>query len=212
MEGITITPDGKTLVGIMQSQLDNPTTAVRSTSRVTRLVTFDIATGATKQYVYLLDTPATVNSEIAAITNTTFLILERDQAFPGDEKAPAKLKAIYKIDISASTDIGDPANSDNGHKAGDKTIEQLTVDELRAAGITPVTKELVVDLLLLPGGFPHDKAEGLAIIDDRTIAVSNDDDFGISSAEGKLTAKVLPANKQIDSGTVRFIKLDKPLR
>jgi hypothetical protein len=212
MEALTITPDGKTLVGIVQSQLDNPTTAVRTTSRAVRVIAFDLATASTKQYVYLLDSAPMVVSEIAAITNTSFLVIERDQLFPGDTKAaPATLKAIYKIDIGGATDISDPANSDNGKKVGEKTIEQLTVDELRAAGITPVTKELTVDMLKIPGGFPHDKLEGLAIIDANTIVVSNDDDFGISSAGGKLVAKLLPMTGQVDNSVVRFIKLDKSL-
>lgn len=43
MEGLTITPDGTRLVGIMQSSLDNPSSDVRDNSRVTRIVFFDIS-------------------------------------------------------------------------------------------------------------------------------------------------------------------------
>ena len=86
--------------------------------------------------------------------------------------------------------------------------------ELKDAGIVPVTKELVVDLLTLPGGFPHDKSEGLAVISDTLIAVSNDDDFGIvPDGKGGIAPKRLPgANNMIDVNRIYFIRLEKALR
>lgn len=85
MEGLTITPDGKTLVGLMQSPLYNPSSAAVSGSLVLRVMTFDIATGATKQYVYLMENASLTGcSEIVAITNTTFLALERDGDYGGN--------------------------------------------------------------------------------------------------------------------------------
>src|SRR5690606_27645425 len=45
MEGLTITPDGKTLVGIMQSPMYNPSSAAVSGSVIIRILTFNIATG-----------------------------------------------------------------------------------------------------------------------------------------------------------------------
>lgn len=45
MEGLAVTPDQKTLVGIMQSRLYNPSNAGAINKNLTRIVTFDIATG-----------------------------------------------------------------------------------------------------------------------------------------------------------------------
>ncbi len=214
MESLTITPDGTTLVGLMQNPVDNPDTTIRKTSRLNRLVLYDPKSGASRQHAYLLDAPSAVVSEIAAVTATTFIVSERDQLFPGDPQAPSKLKRIYKIDISRATDLSDPANGPNGRMVNGKTLEQLTDAELAKAGIVPVTKELVVDLLALPGGYPHDKSEGLAVISDTMIAVSNDDDFGIvPDGKGGISAKRLPgAGNMIDANRVYFIKLDKPLK
>ena len=214
MESLTITPDGTTLVGVMQNPVDNPDSAVRKTSRFNRIVAYDPRTGASRQYAYLLEATSAVVSEIAAITHSTFIVSERDQLFQGDPKSPSKLKRIYKIDLSIATDVSDPADGPNGRLVNGRTLEQLSEAQLREAGIVPVTKELVVDLLALPGGYPHDKSEGLAVISDTLIAVSNDDDFGIvPDGKGGIAPKRLPgANYMIDVNRIYFIKLDKPLK
>ena len=53
MEGLAITPDGRTLVGAMQSPLAQDGGDVKG--GVTRLITIDIKTGATHEYAYQLD-------------------------------------------------------------------------------------------------------------------------------------------------------------
>ncbi len=83
MEGLTITPDGKTIVGIMQFPLFNPSSTLISGSLTIRILTFDIATGATKEFVYMMEkSTLQACSEITAITNNTFLVIERDGEFP----------------------------------------------------------------------------------------------------------------------------------
>jgi hypothetical protein len=118
MEGLTITPDGKTLVGLMQSPMYNPSKAAVANSLVLRIVTFDIATGATKQYAYLMDNiTLTGCSEILAVDATTFLVIERDALFGGGTP-PATFKKIFKFSLNGATDISDPGNSANGKLYG----------------------------------------------------------------------------------------------
>jgi len=214
MESLTITPDGSALVGMMQNPLDNPDATIRKHSRLNRILVYDPRTGASLQYGYLLDSTSAVVSDIAAISNTAYLILERDQFFAGDPKSPSKLKRVYRIDISQATDLSDPNDARNGKRVNEKTLEQLTDAELAAAGIVTVSKKLIVDLLAMPGGYPHDKAEGLAIINPTTIAVSNDDDFGIvPDGKGGIAPKTLPSeNNRVDVNRVYFIRLKEPLR
>ena len=216
MEGLTITPDGKTLVGMMQFPLYNPSSAAVSGSLVIRILTFDIASGNTKQYVYLMDkSTLQANSEIAAITSTTFLVLERDGEFPTDANRATVIKKIYKIDLSAATDISDPSNGAGGKLFSGKTVEELKdAATLTANGITPVTKTLAADLMTdVSSVYPHDKAEGLVIINSTLIAISNDDDFGITTGSplGTYAAKTLPATNAIDKNRIVFIKLKTAL-
>lgn len=221
MEGLTVTPDGKTLVGIMQSALQMPDLGSIKAANVapTRIVTIDLRTYATRQYLYLLDDPqktADANSEITAISNTKFLIDERDGNFE-----PNAHKTLYVADISKATDI-------TGLAIGGKSPEAyvgaaLTADAqalLTAAGVQVATKQTYVALgelatqLNPAGGFyAHDKIEGVATIDGgRTLYISNDDDFAIDTiavdADGKWTVhqKTLPSTGQVDYGEI--LKVD----
>ncbi|MBO0929431.1 esterase-like activity of phytase family protein [Fibrella aquatilis] len=209
MEGLTITPDGKTLVGMMQFPLYNPSSAAISGSLVTRILTFDIATGATKQFVYLIErSTLQAVSEITAITNTTFLVLERDGEYGTEANKATLFKRVYKIDLSGATDISDPANGANGKLYGGKTVEELkTAAALQTNGIVPVSKSLVLDLATdVSPIYPHDKAEGMALLSPTLLAVSNDDDFGVTGT-GTYVAKILPATNAVDKNRVYFITL-----
>ena len=216
MEGLTITPDGKTLVGLMQSPMYNPSSAAVTGSVVLRVVTFEIATGATKQYVYLMENASLTGcSEIAAITATTFLALERDGLYGGNTTAPATFKRIYKFDLAGATDISDPTNSDAGKLYGGLTVEQLKDRAgLQTAGIVPVTKTLVFDLLTeISPVYPHDKAEGVSILSNNRLAISNDDDFGVvDNGQNGFMPKILPATGKVDVNRIYFVTLKAPLK
>jgi hypothetical protein len=213
MEGLTITPDGKTLVGIMQFPLYNPSAAAISGSLVTRILAYDIASGTSKQYVYLIERAnLQAISEIVAINNNEFLVLERDGEYATDANKSTVFKKIYKINITSATDISDPSDAATGKLYGGATVEQLkTAAALSSNGITPVSKTLVVDLMTdISSLYPHDKAEGMAIINSTTIAVSNDDDFGVTGT-GTYMSKILPATGKVDRNRIYFIKLKQPL-
>lgn len=215
MEGLTITPDGKTLVGIMQSTMDNPTTAVNK-SDLTRIVTIDLETKKVKQYLYKQEGGAKAysNSAITALSNTSFLVLERDGDFYRDN--PNAFKRVYKIDLRHATnleDIAETAQIKQDAKLGltidGQTLEQYVLakgwDGLKTQGILPPTKTLVLDMIEKVK-FPHDKMEGLWLIDDKRLGLINDDDFALWVTNGVLEQKYLDQDKKkIDSNTLYII-------
>lgn len=239
MEGLTITPDGKTLVGMMQSALVTPDIKGKPKNVVPiRIVTIDIATGTTHEYLYMrhLDSAETNSSEITALGNRTFLVDERD----GDAGA-SSYKKLFKINITDATDVGPasavPASSysatDGGLLVGGKSIEGMTGKQsesvaaatLSGAGITPVVStgfldvtKLVYDVDPAGGYFAHDKVEGVAVQNGTgLVTLSNDSDYGIDSlADGstappyKLHVKTTPDGKQDDGAYLRVAMANVP--
>jgi len=74
------------------------------------------------------------------------------------------------------------------------------------AGISAVKKTLLADLVV-EVGYPHDKLEGLWLINQTTVGVLNDDDFATWASGGVLEQKYLDASKSvIDSNTLYIIE------
>jgi Esterase-like activity of phytase len=129
MEGLAITPDGGTLVGIMQSPLlqDGGTNGP-----ITRIVTIDIKTGVTHEYGYEFDnigTPAKPKygtaSEIVAINEHEFLVDERDGKDLGDGSM-AVLKRLYHIDLNGAQEVS--AITGAANLAGKAVVKVLFLD------------------------------------------------------------------------------------
>lgn len=85
---------------------------------------------------------------------------------------------------------------------------ELTTDgweALAAKGIVPVTKQLAVDVVAAVN-YPHDKMEGLWVIDSHRLGVINDDDFATWSDNNKLEPKYLDNSmSRIDGNTLYII-------
>jgi hypothetical protein len=219
MEGLAITPDENTLVGIMQSTMQNPDKTAQK-SDITRIVTVNLTDGQMEQYLYRQEKAENANSEIATLTADKFLVIERDGSFllGGPEKAnPEAQKQVYRIDLSSGTPLSSVELSDSikhderyGLLIDGLTLEQYVVtngwDALAAKGITPVNKTLVVDMVK-EVSYSHDKMEGLWVIDHHHLGVLNDDDFATWSTKGKLEQKYLD-NNTIDSNQLYIINAD----
>ncbi|SHH43286.1 Uncharacterized conserved protein [Chryseobacterium oranimense] len=205
MEGLCITPDGKTLVGTMQSTMYVPTKALATNTTLTRIVTFDIATGQTKQYLYKQNGNGSDSvCDITAISNTEFLVIERD----GNFGSQGGTKKVYRINIAGASDVtGTDIAAVDGMKINNKTLEQSTWDEIANAGIKPVSKVLAVDLVAKLG-YEHDKFEGIVYLGNNKLAVFNDDDFGIlDDGNGNPKAKILPKTGKVDKGTMYVVDI-----
>ena len=207
-EGLTGDEAGRLIVGIVQAPLDNPRAAGRESIHV-RIVVFDTQTGSTRQFLYPLDGPGLFATDIAWLSPTRFLILERDVEFPGGKPA-ASQKKVFAVDLSEATDVSDPADRPSGRLANGKTLEAASTADLAAGNIEPVTKSLVVDLLDF--GYPHDKPEGLVILGRDEIGIVNDDDYSITDGGGGVAAlKRLPLTGAVDAGFLWVIRLARPL-
>ncbi|GAB1595667.1 esterase-like activity of phytase family protein [Lysobacter claricitrinus] len=108
MEGLAISPDGRTLFGAMQSPLlqDGGTDAP-----YVRIVAIDTASGATRQYAYPLSNIGTAAkpkyptvSEVLAINDHELLVDERDGKGFGDGSVAA-YKRVYRIDLTGATTV-----------------------------------------------------------------------------------------------------------
>lgn len=176
-EGISITPNGK-IYAIIQSPVLYPSKSIGEATRVHRILEIDPANNnATRMFAYLNDGIIGTGGnqirlrdwkigDMAAVNDSVFLVLEAAL------RGTTDIKKIYSINISHAT----PVHSGlyNG-----LTLEAL-VDATGLANnqVVPVTKTLFMDML--SNGWPSvlEKAEGLAIIDDSTIAICNDNDYG----------------------------------
>ncbi len=174
-EGIACTPNGK-IYAMLQAPMYNPDKAAGESSRLHRIVEIDPKTEATRMFVYEHEAPTASlkNKEwsigdMTAINDHEFLVLEH--AAKKDEN----VKKIFKIDISKATPI--TREDFNG-----KTLEQLeNAANCTANGIVPVQKTLYMDLLANGWDASHKKPEGITVVNDTTIAVINDNDFGVDS-------------------------------
>ncbi|EGT4353924.1 esterase-like activity of phytase family protein [Cronobacter sakazakii] len=226
-EGLTRMPDGR-IIAAVQSTLDIDG-KTKNTARFTRLVSFDPATGKTAMYGYPIDIDVYKKAkdakigDIVALDDHRILLIEQ-----GGDKNKTMRNRVYVVDLSNATDLStldktEPPEFDDAEK-------------LSARGVKLATKQLAVDLREL--GWQQEKAEGLALIDPQTLAVINDNDFGLQSellepqgdkkemddynvdGQGHLTLDgkpvaskigIKPLEKPASQNELWVIKLDKPL-
>ncbi|MEE6176856.1 esterase-like activity of phytase family protein [Mycobacterium sp. 050134] len=148
LEGLTLTPDGRWVFAAMEDPGYNDGPASDDGHQVlTRVTKFEAATGTPiAQYAYPMDAPpppADLNgvSDLVALSDTTFLVLERSDSVPPRVR-------IYRADVDAATDVS-------------------AVPSLQHAALTPMTKSLAADLGSTPGlgtpDNPTDNVEGITL-------------------------------------------------
>jgi hypothetical protein len=170
MEGLAISPDGSKLYGMMQNALIQDGGLDAALKRVglnNRIVEIDVETGATREFVYVLDGKSNGVNEIVAVNDHEFIVTERDS----NAGAAAAFKRLFKIDIAGATDV--------------RGVKQLPASGL-PDGVVAVSKAPFLDLLdpafgLAGATFPE-KIEGMAFGPDlpdgrHMLVVTNDNDF-----------------------------------
>lgn len=187
-EGVAITPKGK-VYGFVQNTIPFPDKEVLESTRIHRISEIDPVTNKTRVFAYVNDgliksgddkiKPDGIEiGDAAAINDSEFLVIEHKV------KKSISHMVIYRVNIAGATPL--PAEWIKG-----KTIEQYNDEAgLTSVGIKPVKKTKFMDLSAENGyDISLSKTEDLAIINDSTIAVGIDNDYGVESDPKKVIAE-----------------------
>ncbi|MFF4096476.1 esterase-like activity of phytase family protein [Streptomyces sp. NPDC001834] len=203
-EGLAQLPGGD-LVLAVQSPLSLPDQDAGESSRNTRLLRFSPKKRAvTAEYAYRFDPVDVVDpgeddtselkiSSVVAIGRNTLLVQERTD----------RTARLHRVTLPHGRGIlgsawDDPATS--------PSYEELTAPS--AAGVPVLRKSLVVDLGKVPG--VPGKIEGVAVTGRNTLAVINDNDFGMTDGPDAFDANGRLVDSGIDT-SVTLLKLPRPL-
>lgn len=146
-EGLSLSPDGKTLNVLIQSALDQEGGASGSTRRYARFLQYDISDASSPVYLseHVVPLPlytsgkgntkVAAQSEIHALSSSQFLVLARDSG-KGYGQGESDTQSLYRhidvFDIAGATDVkGTLADTVNGSIASSAGV--------LADGITPAT-------------------------------------------------------------------------
>ncbi len=170
MEGLAISPDGKTLFGFMQSPLIQDGGDGGSFNRIVKI---DVASGAVSQFAFnnVINGKSYNSSELLALNDHELLVLERDGKGLGDG-TKAAVKQLIKVDLAGATEVSNIADlrtQPGAALVGTQFLDIRTA--LNAAGITDAQ---------IPS-----KLEGIAFGQDitvdgvtkHTLYLANDNDF-----------------------------------
>ena len=185
--------DGK-LYAFVQSPARNPSTLANGALNVmrnVRLVEFDPATLATRQFIYSLDNPALLNAAdtpadkigdaVASVNGEIYVVERDDDAVPASDLSVIT-KKVYKFKLGVATDVTAVDTLypilRNGATVN-LSLDQMTTAELASVGVQGITKSLHVDLAQA-GYASVQKVEGLTLLENGQLAVLNDNDFGVA--------------------------------
>lgn len=148
LEGIAISPDKSCLVAAMQGPLvqDGRVENNKCLGLNTRWFFKNLDNGDSAEWVYQLDDESTGVSEVLAVDNHRYLVIERDSRFGVD----AKVKKIFLADVTDASDV-----------SGVDSLNKGLADAMK-----PIKKRLLIDLLApefgMSGEIAPEKPEGLA--------------------------------------------------
>ncbi len=183
-EGMAISPDGRTLYPMLEGATEEDKAAGKSGDL--RIYTVEVGKrGATftGDYVrYRMDSPANAIGDYIAINDNQFLVIERDSL----QDTEAKFKKVFLVDTA-------------GVKPGGYVAKKLVVDLMDLADPAGVGGDATKEGRF---SFPYFTIEDVEILDERTIAIMNDNNFPAMGGRGK---DVVDVNEYLE------ITLPKPL-
>ncbi|MDD2767871.1 MAG: esterase-like activity of phytase family protein [Methylococcus sp.] len=186
MELLSYDGSGRKLYGALQSPIDDgsveiggKSVAVRDGALFVRWVEVDPAAHTLREFAYPLD-PADYKKgetghaklgDMAALGEGRFVVIEQGKDADGDEA-----HRLFLVDAAGATDIHPFQSADLERSS----MLGRPVNQADWKAVQPLRKTLLLDLDR--AGWPAEKAEGVALVDERTLVLTNDNDFGMSTA------------------------------
>ncbi|MET0322344.1 MAG: esterase-like activity of phytase family protein [Duganella sp.] len=192
MEGMTLDTATDKLHGFLQSPLTDgnalyavtgKSEAIERYARFTRWTEFDPNTGTSgKMYAYPLDAAdyqdgRTGNAklgDVVALGNGKFIVIEQGAAPNG-----AVFNKLMLVEIGAATDISMAAFNAATSDLEKSSMAAAAVNGADWKSVVTLKKTMLLDLKAI--GWLAEKAEGLTIVDGNTLALVNDNDFGMKT-------------------------------
>ena len=192
MEGMALDTSTDKLHAFLQSPLTDgnatysvtgKSEAVERYARFTRWVEFDPTTGTSgKMYAYPLDAAdyqdgRTGNAKLGdmvALGNGKFIVIEQGAA-PGGKV----FNKLMLVEIGAATDIAAAAYNATTSDLEKSSMGGVAVNGADWKSVVALKKTQLLDLNAI--GWLAEKAEGLTIVDGNTLALVNDNDFGLKT-------------------------------
>ena len=188
MEGLSLEPISGVLHGFIQSPLNggkidmpstNKSVKVQDFAKFVRWLAFDPKTETSKLYAYPIEandykggkTGNAKLGDLLALGSNRFITIEQGTGSDGKVFNALMLVEIPK-NASEITTIGVDLEK--------SSIIGASVDGADYSKITPLKKNMLLNLN--QAGWVAEKAEGLTLADDKTIALINDTDFGVRTA------------------------------
>lgn len=196
-ESIALTPSKK-IATMLQSPIQHFEPEILTKTRLSRLLLFNPSNGTSEQYVYEMNDSVPGKKtdwkigDMVAVNEHQFLIMEHTRI---DGLLSAQ---VYLVDIRSAGLI--PEKKSKTFLRIEDAYDAKTLSE--KFNLRPVSKHLILNLT--EAGYPEKikKPEGLTIIDEQTIAIVNDNDYGIESEQNP------PDNTQ---SRIVFFKLNQKL-
>ncbi|MFI8872902.1 esterase-like activity of phytase family protein [Streptomyces sp. NPDC055243] len=201
-EGLAQLPGGD-LVMAVQSPLSLPDEDAGDASRTARLLRFSPKKQAvTAEYAYRFDAVDVVDpgeddtselkiSSVVAVGRGRLLVEERTD----------KAARLQMVKLDRRSDILGERWDDAATKP---SLEQL--DDPAASGVPVLKKRLLVDLDTIDG--VPDKIEGVARVNSRTLALINDNDFGMTDGAEAFDKDGRLVDSDVET-TVTYVRLPK---